>query len=179
MGLLAEQVLIDCPPSRLEELLCHRPATWMVPLLRLAGDEGEAAGLALLGRRAADDGQVPRVREHHVVLRPPERVDGAVRVALRWRAGDYLVLFAELRATMEVRSLLGHSILAVEGRFSGPPHPPETPLPARATRRAAEAATRSLLAHLRSAVEEQPDSGVMATIGRWSSPGSSGSGPPP
>ena len=143
MGVLAEQIYIECPPARLAELFSHQPATWMAPLLRLAGDEGEATGLALLGR-AADGGARPR-HEIDVGTAPPD--DGNARFSLRWQTADYRVLFRAFDGTLEVRPLKEHSVVSVEGRFTPEGDP-------RAARRAAESAVRSLLGHLRSAVEE-------------------------
>jgi hypothetical protein len=155
MDLLAEQILIDCPPSRLETLFSHRPATWMTPLLRLAGDEGEAAGLALRGEGGtADRGQVARVREHHVRVRRDGRAGGTFRATFLWQASDYRVLFSELDAVIEVRPFDACSVLSIEGAFTGPAGLPVEGAATVASRRAAETATRSLLGHLRSAVEE-------------------------
>ena len=155
MGLLAEQVLIDCRPARLEELFSHRPATWIAPLLRLAGDEGEAAGLALLGESgAADRRQAPRRRSHRAEVGDPWRADCSFHVSLVWRTTDYRVLFSELEGTIEIRPFGDHTVLGVEGRFTEPSCPLRTGPVTVAMRRAAESATRSLLGHLRSAVEQ-------------------------
>lgn len=156
VGSLAEQIFIDCPPSRLEDLFCHRPADWITPLLRLAGDEGEAAGLALLGQgAAADRRQSPRRRGHRIEIRRATRVDGIFRVGLHWQTTDYRALFGEFDGTLEVRPLNGHTVLSVEGEFAGTrPPPPSTGMVAMAARRAAESAIRSLLGHVRSAVEK-------------------------
>lgn len=168
MGLLAEQILIDCPSWRLEELFSHRPATWLTPLLRLAGDEGELAGLALLGEGgAADRRQAPRRREHSVELGDASRTPASVRVPLSWRANDYRLLFGELDGSIEIRALGDHTVVGIEGSFTGPaPRAGSRPSPravaAMAGRRAAESAARSLLGHLRSAVEE-PSSVAPAT----------------
>lgn len=143
MGLLAEQICIECPPARMAELFCHRPATWMAPLLRLAADEGEATGLALLGR-AADPGARHR-HEIDVGTAPPG--DGNARFSLRWRTDDYRVLFRTFDGAVEVRPFGEHSVVSVEGRF-------RVDSASVAARRAAESAVRSLLGHLRSAVEE-------------------------
>lgn len=144
MGLLAEQIYIECPPARMAELFCHQPATWMAPLLRLAGDEGEATGLALLGR-AADAG----ARRRHEIDVGTAPGDGNARFSLRWRTDDYRVLFRSFDGTLEVRPLKEHSVVSIEGWFT-----PEGAT--MAARRAAESAVRSLLGHLRSAVEESP-----------------------
>ena len=143
MGLLAEQILIECRPARMAELFCHQPATWMAPLLRLAGDEGETTGLAVLGG-AADAGARPR---HEIDVGTAAPCDGNARFSLRWRTDDYRVLFRTFDGTLEVRPLEEHSVVSLEGRFT-----PEGETIA--ARRAAEAAVRSLLGHLRSAVEE-------------------------
>lgn len=156
MGFLAEQIFIGCPPSRLKDLLCHRPPDWMTPLLRLAGDEGEAAGLALLGQgAAADRRQSPRRRGHGIEMGRATRVDGIFRVSLHWQTTDYRTLFGEFDGTLEVRPLDDHTVLSVEGVFAGlPSRLPSTGRAAVAARRAAESAIRSLLGHVRSAVEE-------------------------
>ena len=146
MVLLAEQIVIDCPPRTLEDLFRHRPVDWLTPLLRLAGDEGEAAGLAVLGER----GESPGGRQHRVELGDGTCESGAFRAGLLWRTDDYRILFCQFDGTLEVRPLEGHSVLSVEGESFGPP------LEAIAVRRAAEGAVRSLLGHLRTAVEARP-----------------------
>lgn len=158
MGLLAEQIVIDCAPSTLEDLFCHRRTSWLEPLLRLAADEGEAAGLVLLGERGhGDRRQAPRRRTHEVEVHPvDQRERRTFRVGLLWRTTDYRALFREFEGTLEVRPLDGHSVVSVEGLFAAPASPRIPPIAARATRRAAESAVRSLLGHLRSAVEDSP-----------------------
>ena len=146
MVLLAEQIVIDCPPRTLEDLFRHRPVDWITPLLRLAGDEGEAAGLAVLGERVGSSGRP----EHRVVVGEGPCEGGAFRAGLVWRTEDYRALFCQFEGTLEVRPLEGHSVLSVEGQSSGPR------LETIAVRRAAECAVRSLLGHLRTAVEARP-----------------------
>lgn len=157
MGLLAEQIVIDCAPSTLEDLFSHPRASWLGPLLRLAGDEGEAAGLVLLGERGdGDRRQAPRRRTHEVDVHPLDQVAGrAFRVALLWRTTDYRALFKEFTGTLEVRPLDGHTVVSVEGLFAAPASPGVPAIATLASRRAAESAVRSLLGHLRSAVEER------------------------
>lgn len=156
MGLLAEQIVIDCEPSILEGLFRDRRTAWLEPLLRLAGDEGEAAGMVLMGERAhADRRQAPRRRAHEVEVRPVEPSGSTFRVGLRWRTTDYRALFSELEGMLEVRALDDHAVVSVEGLFAAPAGAPSSRTSAWATRRAAEFAVRSLLGHLRSAVEER------------------------
>jgi hypothetical protein len=157
VGLLAEQIVIDCAPSTLEDLFCHRRTSWLEPLLRLAGDEGEAAGLVLLGERGdGDRRQTPRRRTHEVEVRPVDQTAGRTfRVGLQWRTTDYRALFKEFTGTLEVRPLDDHTVVSVEGVFAAPASPGVPAIAALATRRAAESAVRSLLGHLRSAVEER------------------------
>ncbi len=143
MVLLAEQIVIDCPPRALEDLLGHRPIDWVTPLLRLAGDEGEAAGLAVLGERPDS----PAARQHGIELGSPTFEAGVFRSGILWRTAGYRLLFGEFQGTIEVRPLENHSVMAIQGHASGPP--------AGAGRRAAEGAVRSLLGHLRAAVEAQ------------------------
>lgn len=156
MGLLAEQIVIDCEPSILEGLFRDRRTAWIEPMLRLAGDEGDAAGLVLMGEQPhGDRRQAPRRRAHAVELRPPERSGSTFRVGLRWRTTDYRALFAQFDGTLEVRALDDHAVVSVEGLFAAPARAPLGRASERATRRAAELAVRSLLRHLRSAVEER------------------------
>jgi hypothetical protein len=144
MVLLAEQIVIHCPPRTLEDLFCHRPVDWITPMLRLAGDEGEAAGLALLGERVESPGR----QQHRADVGEGGCEGGAFRACLVWRTEDYRALFDGFEGTIEVRPLHGHSVLAIEGRCTGPD--------TGAARRAAEVAVRSLLGHLRAAVEASP-----------------------
>src|SRR5206468_7418356 len=121
VGLLAEQIVIDCPPSRLEDLFCHGPADWMGPLLRLAGDEGDAAGLAVLGERGAGDRrQSPRRHGHRVEVGATAQGDGPFGVTLRWEATGYRSLFVSFDGTLQVRGLGDEAVLSVEGVFVGP-----------------------------------------------------------
>ncbi len=154
MGLLAEQIVIDCAPSALEELFSDRAAGWIAPLLRLAGDEGEAAGLVLLGERPdADRRQSPRRRGHEVAVGRGGRNARGFRVDLRWRTTHYRALFAEFHGVLEIRALDDQAVLSVEGLFVAPTGATGSGTAALAARRAAEAAMRSLLGHLRSATE--------------------------
>ena len=155
MGLLAEQILIECPPARLEELFSHRPVTWMKPLLRLAGDEGEALGLALFTPPV--DSRSRRRYGHAVNVHDGQRVAGNLRVGLHWHTTDYRLLFSEFDGALEVRALGDNSIVSIEGRFA---RPLAGAAPDMAARRAAESAVRSLLGHLRSAVEGLGEPGV-------------------
>lgn len=154
MQLLAEQVLVECPPSKLEELLSHKPLTWMTPLLRLAGDAGEAAGLALLDP-AAGTGHAAAGRRTHV-LEAGEAAFGpaGLRVPLHWRTSAYRALFTRFDGALEVRALSGQTVLSLEGRFAGRRGSARAGAGPAATRRAAEWAARSLLGHLRAAIEQ-------------------------
>ncbi|MGQ0519640.1 MAG: hypothetical protein ACT4PX_00630, partial [Actinomycetota bacterium] len=152
MGLLAEQLLVDCPSSRLEAVLRTRPLDWMAPLLRLAGDEGEAAGLSLLGRPRA--GRAAGRRGHRLEAGESAGEAGDLLVPLHWRTTAYAALFAEFEGWLRVRALDDHTVLSIEGRFLPKRGAPRTGVAALAARRAAESATRSLLSHLRASVEE-------------------------
>lgn len=155
MGLLAEQILVECPPSRLEDVLRQRPLTWMAPMLRLAGDEGEAAGLSLLGGPGPATGTAAVARRGHV-LESGEACGGAgdLRVPVHWRTTAYSALFAAFDGALRVRALDDRAVLSIEGRFVPGRGAARTGVAALAGRRAAESATRSLLSHLRAAVEQ-------------------------
>lgn len=154
--MLAEQIAIHCAPAVAEDLFSQRRPAWLVPLLRLAGDEGEAAGLGLLGGRAgADRRQAPRRRGHEVQLRLTEPGRECFRVGMLWRTSDYRALFAHFEGTVEVRPFDDHAVVSIQGYFAEPaPAPAPSPAVA-ASRRAAEAAVRSLLGHVRTAIEER------------------------
>jgi len=126
----------------------------MAPLLRLAGDEGDAAGLLVLGERGGGDRrQAPRRHGHEVEVGEPAPGDGPFRTSLLWHATGYRALFVTFEGTLEVRALGDASVVSVEGSFSGPDGPAPCGAAALASRRAAEYALRSLLGHVRTAVE--------------------------
>lgn len=152
MQLLAEQVLVECSPSRLEELLSQRPLNWLTPLLRLAGDAGEAAGLTLLGPPRGGTTKAG-VRTHLLETGATEYGPTGLQVPLHWRTRAYQALFARFDGMLEVRSLSGQTVLSLEGSFIGHRGSDRTAAGTDASRRAAEFAARTLLGHLRTAVE--------------------------
>lgn len=163
MPLLAEQVLVECPPSTLEEILSHRPLSWMTPLLRLAGDAGEEAGLALLGRSAEARPAAGGPPAHVLEAGEVDYGDAGFRVPLRWRTSAYRALFSRFDGALEVRSLSGRTVLSLEGGFVGRRGPGRAGTAA--SRRAAEWAARSLLGHLRTAVEQATPENAERLIG--------------
>ena len=154
MGLLAEQIFIGCPPSVLEDLFGYQQADWLLPLLRLAGDEGEAAGLLLLDVPAAVDGVQPLVARGHVVeVAVRKRRARSLQIRLRWETAGYQALFDAFDGLLVVRPLDGQTVVSIEGSFSVASGVEAGDGPAPSARRAAESAVRGLLGHLRSAVE--------------------------
>jgi hypothetical protein len=155
VGLLAEQIFIGCPPSVLEDLFDQQQADWLLPLLRLAGDEGEAAGLVLfpetpaVGRR-----QSLLPRSHRVEVGVPKRRARSLHIRLRWETTGYWALFDSFEGLLVVRPIEGQAVVSIEGFFSVDAHIGPIGVPTRAARRAGESAVRGLLGHLRSAVEE-------------------------
>ena len=154
MGLLAEQIVIDCAAWTLEDLFGNQPADWLPPLLRLAGDEGETAGLVLLAQPpAAARPQSLLPRAHLVEVGAPRRRAGGFQLRLRWETAGYRALFATFEGLLVVRPLDGQAVVSIEGPFSAEAGVAPNGRGEIAARRAADSAVRGLLGHLRSAVE--------------------------
>ena len=152
VSLLAEQVVVNCPPSALEALFRHRPADWLAPFLRLAGDAGEAAGHSLMGdARAPATGE----RSHTLQLGEPHRSGGQLLIDLQWETAEYRTLFRSFAGELRIRQVDGCAVLSIEGAFDPVPDLLGSTSGPAAARRAAEFAVRSLLAQLRAALECQ------------------------
>lgn len=153
MSLLAEQAVVNCPPSALEDLFSHRPPDWLCPFLRLAGDAGEAAARTMLGGRGTPGDESTSERAHTLELGLPHRAAGHFLVAFRWRTERYQTLFRTLDGEIRIRPVDGSTVLSIEGAFEPLPELLRSSAGDSASRRAAEFAVRSLLAELRAAVE--------------------------
>jgi hypothetical protein len=160
---IAEQAWTCCSPDVASRLLEVDSPTWLLPFLRLAGGDGEQAGARVLV--TAPTGQVwrphaPRTLLEEVELGDPTPADQAgrgdvvVRRPIVWRTAGFSVLFRGLEGELSVQARAGGTVLALEGRFEGPAGLDAVPNGGLASRRAAEAAARSLLGHLRSALED-------------------------
>lgn len=152
---VAEQVAVDCAPADVEEVLGHNTARRLVPLLRLAGDSGEAAGLVVLGERPS----TARNRSHQLTTSEPDRREGTLNVPFEWRTHAYRALFDVLTATLGARSGGAGVILSIEGNYLPAAALRDRPLGTAAARRATEAAVRALLGQLRSALEHPTATG--------------------
>jgi hypothetical protein len=150
--LVAEQVAVDRVPSDVVAVLARRPLDWLLPFLRLAGDTGEVAGLVALGESAGAAGAAAR---HQFQASPQPATDTPFRFDFSWRASAYRVLFRLLTGCLSVRPANGRSIVSVEAAFEPPPSLASVPNGPMAARRAAEVAARSLLGHLRVALEQE------------------------
>lgn len=154
MSLLAEQAVVNCPPAALEDVFSHRPADWLCPFLRLAGDAGEAAGGMLLGA-ARTPGESTSERNHVLEVGPPRRSAGQFLVSFRWRTERYETLFYAFDGEICIRPIDSCTILSIEGAFEPEPELRRSSARDSAARRAAEFAVRSLLAELRAAIEHE------------------------
>jgi hypothetical protein len=164
MHYIAEQAWTCCTPDVASRLLEVDSPTWLLPFLRLAGGDGEQAGARLLS--SPPPGQIwrpgsPRTRLEEVELgdAPGSELEGARHVAgarrsIVWRTAGFTVLFRRLDGELSARPRRHGTVLALEGGFESPAGLDAVPNGALASRRAAEAAARSLLGHLRSALED-------------------------
>jgi hypothetical protein len=146
---VAEQVAVDCAPGDVEDVLGRHSARRLLPLLRLAGDTGEAAGLVVLGERPSP----ARNRSHQLTTSDADRREGALIVVFTWRTRAYRALFDVLTGTLVARVAGSGAILSIEGDYLAAAALHDRPLGTAAARRAAEAAVRALLGQLRSALE--------------------------
>jgi hypothetical protein len=140
--LLAEQVAVECGAEDLEEVLAGPLNERLLPLLRLAGDTGEAAGLLLLGHAsplAAD-------RAHELTASSIERRGHLVCLPFEWRTHGYVALFNSLLGQVTARRGSSGVILSVEGMYV-------SRASLAVARRAAEIAARSLLSQIRAVLE--------------------------
>jgi hypothetical protein len=161
---IAEQAWTCCSVDVASRLLEVDSPTWLLPFLRLAGGDGEQAGVRVL--TSPPSGPVwrpgaPRTRLEEVELGdvPPTEDDGpagraTVRRSIVWRTAGFSVLFRRLDGELSARPRRHGTVLALEGGFEGPAGLEALPNGGLAGRRAAEAAARSLLGHLRSALED-------------------------
>jgi hypothetical protein len=150
MGRVAEQVAVDRPAEDVVAVLVPGGEGWLEVLLRLAGDEGEAAA----ARQVPVDLTGPGARDHR--LRLDGDVDGGGRtLTFDWTTDGYRYLFRDFVGTVTVRPDRLWSVLSVEGTTI--PTPGDQ---GRLTRLAAEVAVRRLLALVRDAVEAGEDVGV-------------------
>ncbi len=140
---VAEQVSIGCAPEVVVELLSQRPATWMQPFLLLAWNEGDAA-LRRLGRatRGTTD-------QHQLRLGDPvPRTGGTTSFTIAWTV-DSSDLFHRLRGELLVLPFESGTVLALRATCTGNGH-----VEAGGTAlRPVELVVRSLLGHIRTAIE--------------------------
>jgi hypothetical protein len=152
--MVAEQVAVDCALHDVEGVLTGSVIARLLPLLRLAGDAGEAAGLVVLGDLAPPSPS----RSHELVTSEPQRSGATVCRSFRWRTCSYRTLFEELTGQLDARLAESGVILSVEGVYVPAAGLRDHALGAQAARRAAEATVRAFLGHLRSALEQAGES---------------------
>ncbi len=133
--------------------------TWLLSFLRLAGGEGEQAGSRVLSLPAiAGAGPLdpPRTKLEEVELggEPTRASGGKVCRHLLWRTTGFVALFRRLEGELSVMPRAEGTVLGLEGCFERPALLGAVPNGELAGRRAAETAVRSLIGHLRSALEE-------------------------
>jgi hypothetical protein len=155
---VAEQAWTCCTADVVSRLLEVDSATWLLPFLRLAGGEGEQAGgrvLSELPNRHLRGPASPRTLLEEVEIgdRADRNEAGTVTRTLLWRTAGFDVLFRRFDGTLSATSRPTGSLISLEGRYEQPASLDAAPNGRLAGRRAAEAAVRSLLGHLRAALE--------------------------
>ena len=169
---VAEQVSIGRPPEVVVALLAQRPAIWLQPFLLLAWNEGESA-LRRLGRlpsaRAAPAVAVagghrragpapaedprPRTRakpDHQLRLGDAvPRSDGATCFGILWTVSAADGLFRRLRGDLLVEPFDGDAVLSLRASYVAE----EETAVCGTAHRPVELVVRSLLGHIRTAVE--------------------------
>lgn len=163
---VAEQAWTCCPLDVASRLLEVDSAAWLLPFLRLAGGDGEQAGARVLPApahaaapplpgAAGGPGPARTLLEEVELGEHAERGDGGtLRRSLLWRTAGFTVLFRRLEGHLSVAPRWDGAVLAIEGTFDRPPALDAMPNGPLAGRRAAEGAARSLLGHLRAALED-------------------------
>lgn len=154
---VAEQAWTCSPIGIASRLIEVDSAAWLLPFLRLAGGEGEVAG----GRLLADQSHRPRQAGNGRTLLEEVELgqrtlysDDVVRRSFVWRTAGFGVLFRRLEGELWVARRDDGTVLGLEGRYEQPAHLDPVPNGELASRRAAEVAVRSLLGHLRAALED-------------------------
>jgi hypothetical protein len=164
---VAEQAWTCVSPVVASRLLDAESPTWLLPFLRLAGGEGEQAGTRVLPtaeRERALDGGTPRTRLEEVELgdRLARAHDGTFSRPLLWRTAGFAALFRRLEADLSATPRASGTVLGLEGCFERPASLDAVPNGILAGRRAAETAARSLLGHLRAALEHPASEEMLA-----------------
>jgi hypothetical protein len=156
---VAEQAWTCTPFEIASRLLEVESPTWLLPFLRLAGGEGEQAGSRVLSApllTAAGRLDPPRTKLEEVELggEPTLAAGGKMCRHLLWRTAGFTALFRRLEGELSVIPRAAGAVLGLEGCFERPVLLEAVPNGELAGRRAAETAVRSLIGHLRSALEE-------------------------
>lgn len=177
---VAEQVSVEQPPELVIELLGQRPATWLQPFLLLAWNEGEAAlrrvgrgvvpaavapaaapavpalvaagapplALAGAGRQIEPGPQVKS--DHQLRLSDPAcRPGGCTVFGLVWTVDAPRVLFSRLRGDLLVEPFGDGAVLGLRATCE----PEGEPGSLGTAQRPVELVVRSLLGHIRTALE--------------------------
>ena len=174
---VAEQAWTNAPVDVAARLLEVDSPAWLLPFLRVADAVGERAGIRLLADQPHR--QLRRPETSHTLL---EEIDFAepivtgdrgggrgddgdgdgrgrghdltLRREFLWRTAGFAVLFRRLDGSIEAAGRRHGAVLSVEGELVLPRHLEAVPDGVAAGRRAAEAAVRALLGHLRAALED-------------------------
>jgi hypothetical protein len=149
---LAEQVAVERTADDVLAVLLPGAEGWLELLLRLAGDEGEAAA----ARHVPVDLSGPGTREHRLRLDRDVETPGGTSLLFDWSTTGYRYLFEGLVGTVLVRADRTWSVLSLEGTTISSGQAES----GRLTRMAAEVATRRLLGLVRDAVETGENIGV-------------------
>ena len=162
---VAEQVSVERPPDAVVALLAQRPATWLQPFLLLAWNEGEAS-LRRLGHVSAPAapalvtaGSPPAMAaaaanhtksDHQLRLGEPEcRPGGSTAFGVVWTVDAPKVLFRRLRGDLVVEPFGDSAVLGLRAKCV----PEGDPGSLGTAQRPVELVVRSLLGHIRTALE--------------------------
>jgi hypothetical protein len=145
VGRVAEQVAVERPADDVLAVLLPGAEVWLQLLLRLAGDEGEAAAARLV----PVDVTGPGARDHRLRLDADVAGSPGRSLLFDWSTTGYRYLFQDFVGTITVRPDRSWSILALEGTTISSPGGER----GRLSRVAAESAARRLVGLVRDAVE--------------------------
>jgi hypothetical protein len=154
---VAEQVSIAQPPAVVVAMLGRRPSGWLLPFLLLAWNEGVGA-MQRLDQACGRSGHAPR-GGHLLRLGRPVCDGGRTTVALTWTVAPPSpttpTLFRRLHGELVVEAFEPGTVLGVRASYlpSGDTAARLERLGGGTAQRPVELAVRSLLGHLRTAVE--------------------------
>lgn len=143
---IAETVWVSRPADSVAAVLGRRPATWLLPFLKLAWLDGEFALRTRTGALPHAEPHGHRIR----LGRPEPQPDGSIIVGLNWRVRPPTSVLAGLRGDFVIGRVGGSSTLTLLAHCEPAPDGEQLV----GAIRAGEYIVRSLLGHVRAAIEE-------------------------